>query len=121
MKSKKIIIYQMIILLIICCSIFVLKSIEINHNEKLKDDNVELKNKLLILMENKLSTEWHRYDNWENKSDLNPYILCSGYDRIVASIYHEDYGDIYFIFYKVQDEYYVKDFGNQIVDWKNYC
>ncbi len=123
-KIKKIIIIILVIILIICCSIYVFKNIDLKAN---KDEvekpnyNSEVKGELMSLIKSELSSSWHRYDDWENKVDNNPYIVCSGKNRLVASIRHEEYGDIYFVFNKIGDKYYIKEFGDKITDWKNYC
>ncbi len=123
-KIKKITILILVIILIICCSIYVFKNIELKNNKdyvvKL-NYNSEVKEELLTLIKNELSSGWHRYYDWEDKIDNNPYIVCSGKNKIVASIRHEDYGDIYFVFNKIEDKYYIKEYGNKITDWQTYC
>ncbi len=124
-KVKQITIISLLVLiLIIICSIYIFKNYKYNdnneENNKLNYD-LELKEDLLPLMKEELSTSWHRYDNWENKIDNNPYIICKENNKLVASIKHEEYGDIYFVFSKIDDKYYVKEYGDKIADWQNYC
>lgn len=124
-KIKNIILISFLVLiLIICSSIYIFKDVKSNDKKEVVDTlnyNLEVKEELLLLMKEELSSSWHRYEDWENKIDNNPYIICSCNSRLVASIRHEEYGDIYFIFYKAEGKYYIKDYGDKIIDWKNYC
>lgn len=125
-KKVKVITITVTILIIIatCFSIYLIeRNDSSSSSEPDTSFNVdsELKEELLVLMKKELSSTWHRYDNWDTMLDDNPYIVCSQKNNtLVASIRHQKYGDIYFIFGKINDEYYVKDYG-LIKDWTNYC
>lgn len=121
MKKEKIkynLIIILLLILIVCGVIYIYKEVEEMNKVS---SNTELKNELLEVIKLELSTSLHRYYDWEYKLDTKPYIVCSNRDKIIVSIRHEDYGDIYFDIYNINGNYYVKDFGDEIIDWQKSC
>lgn len=122
MKKEKIkynLIIILLLILIVCGIIYIYKEVE--ETDKLNKVNTELEDELLAVIKLELSTSLHRYYDWEYKLDTKPYIVCSNRDKIIVSIRHEDYGDIYFDIYNINGNYYVKDFGDEIIDWQKSC
>lgn len=118
-KMKYNLIIILLLILIVCGIIYIYKEVE--ETDKLNKVNTELEDELLAVIKLELSTSLHRYYDWEYKLDTKPYVVCSERDKLIVSIRHEDYGDIYFKIYNNNGSYYVKDFGDKIVDWQNYC
>lgn len=118
---KYILIIILLLILIVCGVIYIYKEVEETNKMDKISSNTELENELLEVIKLELSTSLHRYYDWEYKLDTKPYIVCSNKDKIIVSIRHEDYGDIYFNNYNINGNYYVKNFGDEIVDWQKYC